>query len=148
MFLHCFFFFYTKVHMPERGTGTIHCDLLHNFTNYLNIFDKYSYCICFAGTELMKVRGLSTRIVMTTVYLTTNLLYVYYTCFLISNLAVSSGSQPFSTLQGALSVGTYGMGYIKSSSVDETFQVLTQIHNNKFILQKANLWHTLIAMSA
>ncbi|XP_071514496.1 glutamate receptor 2-like [Panulirus ornatus] len=76
---------------------------------------------CRQSTSLNVSSG-AARAVMSIIYLTTTLLFVYYTCFLISNLTVSSVSPPFTSLQGVYDDGTYDLGYMKSTSINEVFQ--------------------------
>ncbi|KAG7161789.1 Glutamate receptor ionotropic, kainate 2-like 7, partial [Homarus americanus] len=77
--------------------------------------------LCNQSTYL-KVNSGAARVVMIIIYITNTLFFVHYTCFLISNLTVSSESPPFRNLQGALDDGSYYMGYMKSSSIDAAFQ--------------------------
>ncbi|KAK4309979.1 hypothetical protein Pmani_018446 [Petrolisthes manimaculis] len=70
----------------------------------------------------LNVNSVSSRVVVLVLFYATTLFTVYYTCFLISNLTVSSTTLPFTTLQEALQAGKYTLGYVRSTSVDETFQ--------------------------
>lgn len=92
----------------------------------LSLFTSCAPClICNAVFVLgmfLSVSCVSSRAAVFVLFYATTVFTVYYTCFLISHLAVSSTTPPFTTLQEAHQAGIYTMGYVRSSSLDETFQ--------------------------
>ncbi|XP_042883137.1 glutamate receptor 2-like [Penaeus japonicus] len=72
----------------------------------------------------LQLTSSSARIAFVTIYLNTMLLYAFYTCFIISHLAVTAYSQPFSTLQELYEKrDDYDFGFVKGISLEASFKV-------------------------
>ncbi|XP_042883139.1 probable glutamate receptor [Penaeus japonicus] len=79
--------------------------------------------LCAQSTSL-QLTSSSARIAFVTIYLNTMLLYAFYTCFIISHLAVTAYSQPFSTLQELYEKrDDYDFGFVKGISVEGSFKL-------------------------
>ncbi|XP_047490124.1 probable glutamate receptor [Penaeus chinensis] len=79
--------------------------------------------LCAQSTSL-QLSSSSSRIAFVTIYLNTMLLYAFYTCFIISHLAVTAYSHPFNTLQELYEKrDEYDFGFVKGISVEGSFKL-------------------------
>ncbi|XP_045620274.2 probable glutamate receptor [Procambarus clarkii] len=86
----------------------------------------------------LEVQSTSSRIVFTTIFFATLLVYAYYTSALVSILTVASTNTGFSSLQSLLQDGTFQFGFATGTFLEEEFK------NAKQLLFK-EVWQRLVA---
>ncbi|KAK3854256.1 hypothetical protein Pcinc_039248 [Petrolisthes cinctipes] len=89
----------------------------------------------------LNVNSASSRVVVLVLFYATTLFTVYYTCFLISNLTVSSATPPFTTLQEAHQAGKYTLGYESRKGLyhDVWRDMVTPVYHSLGLTSEAGL---------
>lgn len=75
-----------------------------------------------AGSWL-EVRSMSSRIVFITIFMSTLLVYAHYTSALVALLTVTSTSVGFSSLQELLADGSFRLGFLAGTLLEQEFKV-------------------------